>query len=211
MAVRTREEWLVNVAKQCEAMFAPLLKQGTFAQSKKPKYRVTCGFPSKSALARKSRRIGECWAPEASTDETVEIFISPLLDDPARVAGVLVHEMIHAYDRNVNGHKGPFVTAMKALGLEGKPTATTEGELFLANIKPVLRSVGKYPHKAMDPKAGAKKQTTRMIKVDCPLCEDDGEPYVIRMTRKQIERGCPLCPFHETDMVPDGASLAAAG
>jgi hypothetical protein len=37
--------------------------------------RVTCGWPSKGALALKARRIGECWEPKASADRTVEIFI----------------------------------------------------------------------------------------------------------------------------------------
>jgi hypothetical protein len=176
-----------------------------------PKYRVTCGFPSKSALARKARRIGECWTVAASTDGVNEVFISPLLDDPVEVAQVLVHEMIHVADNCEHGHKGPFVVAMKALGLEGKPTATEAGDLFRAAIKPVLKTVGKYPHKRMDPTVGAKKQSTRMVKVECPGCEVDGEPYVIRMTRKQIERGCPVCPFHEVQMAADEASLMQAG
>jgi hypothetical protein len=59
-----------------------------------------------------------------------EIMISPVLDDPMRVAGVLAHELVHATVGTQHGHKGPFAKLAKKIGLEGKMTATTEGEAF---------------------------------------------------------------------------------
>jgi len=48
--------------------------------------------PMAKALAKTNRRIGECWSYEAAKDGSTQILISPILDDPFRVAGVVVHE-----------------------------------------------------------------------------------------------------------------------
>lgn len=189
----SREDWLASVAAGMEGWFKPL-------GVKVPKYRVTCGFPSKSALARKQKRIGECWSPDASTGGVAEISVSPLLDDPIEVAQVLCHEMLHAFVGVEAGHKGPFVKGCKLLGLEGKPTATVAGPLFTANVRPILKAVGKYPHKRMDPTIGEKKQTTRMLKVVCAESVNEGEPFIVRMSAKALDIGVPTCPCHGEPM-----------
>ena len=189
----SREDWLASVASGMESWFKPL-------GVKIPKYRVSCGFPSKSALARKQKRIGECWSPSASTGDVHEIFVSPLLDDAVEVAQVLCHEMAHAFVGVEHGHKAPFVKACKLLGLEGKPTATVAGPLFVANVKPILKAVGKYPHKRMDPAQAEKKQTTRMLKVVCMTSVEDGDAYIVRMSAKALEIGVPTCPCHGNPM-----------
>ena len=100
--MNTREEWLVAVAVKAErSLFEP---NGYTL----PKYRVTCGFPSKSALASKKRRIGECWSPSASNDSTTEIIISMTIDSPTQAIGILIHEMVHASVGCEHGHRKPF-------------------------------------------------------------------------------------------------------
>ena len=59
------------------------------------KIRVSCGFPSKSALANKARRIGECWGVESSEDKSFQVFVSPLLKESVEVTATLVHELVH--------------------------------------------------------------------------------------------------------------------
>jgi hypothetical protein len=69
---------------------------------------VSTGWPSKSALSNKSRRIGECWDASAASDKQPHIFISPILDNEksCRVLDVLHHELIHAAVGCACGHKG---------------------------------------------------------------------------------------------------------
>jgi hypothetical protein len=85
---------------------------------------------------------------------------------------------------------------MKAVGLEGKARATVAGNELLAKLKPIVKTLGPYPHKALDLGARPeKKQTTRLLKVECPTCG-----YIARVTRTTIdEKGLPICPV---DNVP---------
>lgn len=159
--------------------------------------RLTCGFPSRKALLTSSgrQRIGECWSPESSEDGTTEVMISPVVSDPMKVAGILAHELIHAAVGNEHGHKGPFRKLAKAMGLEGKMTATTEGEAFKQRLAPILADIGPYPHaklNAMARNSGPKKQGTRLIKCECSNCG-----YTARTTRKWLDEvGPPHCPEH---------------
>jgi hypothetical protein len=83
-----REAWLHAVAEKLRPIFA---SHGAIVPVK---VRFTCGFPSIRAFASKLQRVGECWSGEASADGHIEIMISPVLDDPMRVAGVLAHELV---------------------------------------------------------------------------------------------------------------------
>ena len=84
-----REAWLHAVADRLRPIFA------SHGATIPDKIRLTCGFPSVRALSAKQQRLGECWSGAASKDGHVEIMISPVLDDPMRVAGVLAHELGH--------------------------------------------------------------------------------------------------------------------
>lgn len=183
-----REAWLYAVA---ERMWPMLLKHG----GAKPKsYRVSCGWPSKSALLRassKSRRIGEAWHA-GSGDDSREIFISPALENPVAVADVLLHEMIHAALPGEVGHRAPFPQIAKKLGLEGKPTATYAGEALAQVLAEITAEVGPYPHAKLDA-TPHRKQGTRMMKVQCPDCG-----YTLRTTRVWLEVGVPTCPCGAT-------------
>lgn len=130
----------------------------------------------------------------ASGDRTIEIIISITLDDAVEVLSVLAHELAHAHLPEGTGHRAPFARLVKAMGLEGKPTATVVGEVFRANVAPVLAELGPYPHASLD-YTSRKKQGTRMLKAECPFCG-----YTIRLTRKWLEVATPRCPVHEVEM-----------
>lgn len=188
-----REAWLTALV----AAMAPKFKELGYAMPEK--VRVSCGWPSRGALAGKggSRTIGQCFNPRCSKDGSIELFISPVLDDAMRVAGVLAHELIHAIVGTEAGHGAIFARAAKAIGLTGKMTATTESEAFHAWVAPLLEAIGPYPHASVDVKLlGLKKQTTRMVKCECSECG-----YVARTTRKWLEEtGAPLCPCNHEEM-----------
>lgn len=131
--------------------------------------RIGVGWPSKSGLGVKKRRIGEAWANECSKDEAHEIIISIWLEDPIKVLGVLIHEVIHVTVGVDKGHRKPFVDCMHAVGLCGKPTETGETEELVAELTRWLDVLGAYPHAQLDGRS-QKKQSTRMLKLACDDC-----------------------------------------
>lgn len=184
---KTREEWLVAANKLIDEK---VFKQHGLALPKNVK--LSCSFPSKHALSQKKRRIGECWGIGEGNKvrRDIEIFITPLEDDVLRVLGVLVHEDVHAIDNCENGHKGPFIKMARKVGLEGKPTECMPGEELNKVLKGIIKQLGAYPHKKLQPGFLQKTQTTRLIKCVCP---DTG--YVVRTTQKWIgEYGAPFGP-----------------
>jgi len=186
------------------------------------KVHLSVGFPSRGALSRSKRVIGQCWSHEVSADDVHHIFISPLLSDPVEVLATLVHELIHATVGTKHKHKGKFITAMKALGLAGKPTATVAGPELQKQLEDVLETIGAYPHAALDPKelAKEKKQSTRMLKATCARtpepCSVNKKPYTVRLTRMHIDAfGAPVCPNCKVQMsvpgvAPEGEEEPAA-
>jgi len=178
-SIKTREEWLQAFTTEARKVF---LDAGYVV----PDVRVSIGFTSHGA---KGKRIGECWVPEASEDQTPEIFITPAIGDAERIADVHTHELIHA--TGIRGHKADFVRCMKAVGLEGKPTATTAGDKWREWALPIIEKLGPLPHAALSSEmGGAKKQTTRMIKCECEQCG-----FTFRTSSKWLESTSELrCP-----------------
>ncbi len=183
----TREAWLTQMVGE----LAGLLPED---YSLPPALRVSVGFPS--GASRKDGKIGQCWSPYSSVDGSVEMFISPVLDDPIQVAATLLHEMVHAAVGVERGHKRPFKQVMLAVGLRGKPTATYPGSELADTLQEAIARIGPYPHAALLPET-RKKQTTRMHKL---ACAEGHEPYVLRGSRKVIALGVPLCPLCGKEM-----------
>lgn len=182
----TREQWLQAAVDKLKPIF---LGVGFTV----PELRISCGFPSKGAMSTKRRVIGECWGGLQSADGKPQLFISPFLHEPLEEMGVLatvVHEVIHATIGTEAQHGPKFKKAMGKLGLEGKPTSTHAGAELLERLKPMMESLGDYPHSELKLKTARKKQTTRMIKCECSACG-----YVARTASKWItEVGTPICP-----------------
>lgn len=123
-------------------------------------------------------------------------------DESARVADVLLHEMIHSCAR-FHGHAGAFKHIATTLGLTGKMTATVATEDLRVKIwDDVVSVLGRYPHKEvhLTPR-GQRGKGSRLIKCECKTCG-----CVIRLTRKWIDKAieihdthaitCPIDPFN---------------
>jgi hypothetical protein len=219
--IETREQWL----QRATALLAPLFNEAGFAVP--DTMHVSTGFPSKLALSTKKRRIGECWSPEVSRDGNPHLFISPVLGESIEALETLVHEIIHAAIGCEHGHKGPFKAAMKALGLEGKPTATTAGaDLRLKLEALVAAHLGAYPHPTLNvdrlrEELNKTKQPSRLQKAICPNgCTSDGgeerkrvkaSVYSVRITQVHLDKfGPPICPGCQARMeVEDNANEGA--
>jgi hypothetical protein len=117
------------------------------------------------------------------------VFISPTLADAVEVLATLVHELAHCAVGVEHKHKGPFRKCAKAVGLEGKMTATTAGDELASQLTALSDRVGVYPHAALIHSSESKPQSTRMLKIECPECG-----YTVRTTAKWIEVGLPTCP-----------------
>lgn len=185
---KTREEWLNAAADLLRPEFQKR------AGIKLPKnIRIACGWTS---AGRRGKRIGECWSRTSSADDTFEMFISPVLAEPVRVLGVTVHELTHAGVGLEAGHRHPFRKAAKAMLLEGKMKATTEGQPFKDAFAPILAKLGLYPHGVLSPggSKGPKKQDARMLKCSCSGCG-----YIVRTTAKWLEVATPTCPDEACD------------
>jgi len=181
--LKTRESWLLA----CIELLKPdFIEVGATIPDK---LRASCGWPSKSGLAKKKRRIGEAWSAKCSGDETFEIFISPVLKDGRPVLATLVHEIVHCAVGVEAGHKGPFKRIALAIGLEGKMTETVAGETLNKRIDEIIARVGPYPQAELRSSNAEKKQTCRQLKVICKECG-----CICRMSRKAIDEvGCPTC------------------
>lgn len=178
----TREEWL----QACIDLFRPAFKAA--GEPLRDTIRASCAFPRRS----RGRAIGQHWPTTYSADKHHEIFISPVLAEPLRVADVLAHELVHTHHSNHNAKT--FGKLARALHLEGKLTATHGGEAFKTAFGAGIEALGEYPHGAMNerskPTGG---QSTRLLKCECKACG-----YIARVTRKWIDAaGAPVCPSDE--------------
>lgn len=184
----TREKWLLEAV----ALMTPLFEKAGYKVPEK--IRVSCGWPSKRGLSKKSPTIGQCWANEAASDKIAQIFISPVLSKPVAEYGVLdvlAHEVAHAVVGIKEKHNKVFTKCVRSIGLEGKPTSTFGGEEFMAQAKKWYEKLGAYPHGQLSGlKSPEKKQTTRLVKCECKSCG-----YTARVTRKWLEQGAPVCPI----------------
>lgn len=167
----TREQYLQAIIDAARPMFESI------GAPVPDNVRASVGLP------RSRKAFGECWRSVCSSDKGREIFVSPVLVEPLRIADTLVHEICHAALADGIGHKSPFVKLARQMQLEGKATATVGGESFKATWQPIVAQLGQYPGVAFDPKAGPPKQSTRMIKVECGTCG-----FVFRTTKKWIEQ-----------------------
>lgn len=186
-----REQWLTDAIDLLREIMRDL------GDVEVPEVRVSPGFPSRGGTSLKKRVLGECWKPSVAKDGVSQIFLNPMMDEPVQILGTLAHELIHAWDKGENGHRGPFVEVAKAIGLTKPWTATSVGEDLKPLLVDISERLGAYPHSPLNPTLVAKKtQTTRMIKL---LCEDCG--YTVRTTQKWIDEGLPSCPFGDEMIV----------
>lgn len=154
-----REGWLTELAKQVEPIFKGLPIAA---------YRITCGWPCQNALSLRKRRIGECHGVQSSKGKVNELFISPTIDNPLEVAGVVCHELTHVVAGVEAAHKGKFVKLSKLIGLvKGKPTVAMPGERLNEKLEKIIKSLGKYPHQALLPVARTKTKSSSVTKLVC--------------------------------------------
>lgn len=200
MTPAAREIWLAKATDALRSVFA------AGGYDIPAKVRVSCSWPSRGGTGKAKRVTGQCWSPDASADKFTEIFISPTMDEREAVLCVLVHELIHAAVGLKEGHRGAFKQAHAFLGLAGKCTMSEPGEDWLQRYSGIFQACGDYPHSKLDPtQSGVAKQTTRQVKLLCAKCD-----YIVRASRKCIDKGLPTCPCGCT-LEPEEATVLLEG
>jgi hypothetical protein len=153
-------------------------------------YEIPANVRMSCSLTSKKSAIGQCWDTSVSQDSTYEIFISPTIADSVRVVDILIHELAHAVVGIKNGHNKVFGKCARAVGLEGKLTATVASPELKGTITQWVQTMGEYPHAVLSGEGtGGKKQSTRLLKAECPHCG-----YTVRLSRKWLELATPECP-----------------
>jgi hypothetical protein len=190
----TRESWL---RAACDEL-RPFFERCGYPLPEKIRFAI--GFPS---TGRKGNRVGECWHASTSADEHFEIFIRADLDEPPKVLGVLVHELVHVVVPIDAKHGRKYREAALKIGLHGRMVHAMPGELLQKRLDDLAASLGPLPHARLHIDRGAdnrhpadrpRKQGTRMLKAEC---EADGCSFIVRVAAKQVrEIGPPHCPRH---------------
>lgn len=188
--ITTREEWLGAAAFSIAEWFSDA------GYTVPAKIRFACSWPAGSRGGKKT--LGQCVAPEASSDGHTEVYVAPTIDKPGEVLGVLAHELVHAAVGVRWGHKAPFRKACDKLGLIGPAKQALPGTALTARLERLADALGPYPHGKVDLNA-RKKQSTRMLKAVCP---ETG--YTVRLTKKWADVGLPFSPAG-VQMVLDAA------
>lgn len=175
----TREAWLLAAVEELRPFFVAIDRELP------ERIRVSTGW---SKGARKAA-VGWCWKSTVAEDESSSIFISPELVEPIVILAVLLHEMSHAANDCRDAHGGDFRRMWALHGFIGKPTASVPSEALTAKLILVEQYLGAYPHAKLSPEMSIKPQTTRMIKCEAPCCG-----YIVRTTKRWLDRGLPSCP-----------------
>ena len=178
----TREQWLLHAA---DLIRRDVKRAGVVV----PPVAVSCSWPGGGSM---HKRIGEAWPKAASKAGVNEVFISPKIEDPARVVGVLCHVLAHAALDCAHGHRAEFVRVAKLMGCAGQPTSMVPPTAISGAWAAVITAKhGPYPHRMVDmAKAGQKKQVNRQIKLECGEC---GAIWRMSRTQAALAQCCPCC------------------
>jgi len=237
MKHKTRESWIRQVAmilnkkilKPSLVKTMPLRKVNgtvlageTVAKLPINKIQFSCAYSPNMRVSQvvvdkqvdaKVKAIGTCFydykvnEKDAKGKFLTNIFISPKLDKPTIVAGVILHELIHTMSKG-HGHKGAFRWISEACGLAFTPNG--KGHTYAlpeleSKLEKIVKEVGTYPHQKWVPNRSHKKQTTRMFKLvslgvmvepqeGLGLNSYEPKPYVGRFSRTALSAGFPKDP-----------------
>lgn len=173
----TREEWLLKTLTNLNRLF---LNHGAII----PDHRVSMSWP----IGNYKKVIGQYFPSSLHADGIASIYISPSLPTSVAILEVYVHELVHACTPG-DGHGKAFGRLARAIGLDGKLTATKAGAGLLLRLNELIAELGEIPSSPVTYTRLTKKQTTRLVKVQCSNCG-----YICRVTNTWlIHCGTPLC------------------
>ena len=176
-------------------------------------YFIKCKYEIPPAIQlglgfKNPKTLGQCFSPTCTFDGTIHVVLSVAHVDAVTTLETLVHELLHAALPDNVKHGAKFKEGMKALGLEGKATATYAAPELRLMLEKIVEELGDYPHKPLKPverKKSEKAAAKKTFKLFCPrkrngdksclLVEKTaGGDYNVSASRKSLKLGFPLCP-----------------
>lgn len=200
-----REDWLLEAWRQANGVIG-------YGMRDAPEFRVS--FP------RRSGRSVRLWDVGETDDGAPVVMISPAVSTTEEVLTILGYVRIRSVygrmDRLAAG-RAPTTRERSALatwGYDEPYTRVVPTAAWLTYMERWRERLdGPYPEGSavlLDGSHPAPRQTTRMLKILCNGHEGGShDPYVARMSQRQINRGLPFCPVcwdrgFTTRMVTEG-------
>lgn len=173
----TRESWLLAASAELSTYVAQ--RTGLVV----PPHCVSVGFPRGPRGRRKAN--GQCFPTDLAADGKFHIFVSPELDAESGVLHVLLHELLHAAVGTKEGHKGAFVKAAGACGLQKPWSATTPNAELTSRLNELFSVCGYYPHGLLA--APNRRNGSRLRLWVCPC------PVRVRVASDEFDATCNRC------------------
>lgn len=190
-----RETWLTNAVKKLSDIHFTSHGLGFEHPIK-----ISTGWCRGSKKA-----IGQCWSNLCSSEGFVEIFISPVLQDPVEVLATTLHELIHAHLGNGKGHGKEFTKLAREMGLAGRITATfaEPGSDLYKQLEMIAQELGEYPHRRLTPSETKKEGSGEEKKGAWIRFKSAKEPtFRCMVSPKSIEQfGIPKDPWGD-ELIP---------
>jgi hypothetical protein len=169
-----REEWLKELANRA----IPVIAHHVEYTEEETAVKLSCGFPAKQG--KRNPVHASLVPPTNSADFYAEIFVTPELSAKREVARAVLPLLVAVVTGDYRQHTA-YRNAIRRLGLNA-------GELP-SWAKPIVDELPAYPHASLT-LPEVKKQTTRLLKVECVPCN-----YIARVSRATLDRlGAPVCP-----------------
>jgi len=147
-----------------------------------------CSSGNRKSSATGRQTLGQC------TDDLVQnknkkqkqslISLHPAnFKNPVNVILVMLHEAIHA--TGIKGHAKMFSALAKAVGFERPWTQPHPTKELVDRVGKLLKKIGTFPEGWGDLAPTKVKQTTRMLKFTCPVCQE-----IIRSANEKLSVIC---------------------
>ena len=184
MSTQLRETWLTKFSEGVGAKVASISEADEGVA-----IRISCGFAP--ADGRRKSATAVLLPPACSGDETIEVFVSPVLSNSYSVGAAVLPLLIQAWIGDWSTNRAATREVLRRLNVvdasQGMPSWAME----------LVASLGNYPHAVVTVPARV-SGGTRLLKYACA----HGFKFVVRVAAGPVrEFGAPLCPCHQVGMV----------
>jgi hypothetical protein len=184
MSTQLRETWLTKFSDGVGAKIASINEADEGAA-----IRISCGFAP--ADGRRKSASAVLLPPACSDDESVEVFVSPVLSESYSVGAAVLPLLVQAWIGDWGSNRAATREVLRRLN------CSADGSIMAGWAKDLISGLGAYPHAAVTVPVRV-SGGTRLLKYACA----HGFKFVVRIAAGPVrEFGAPLCPCHQVGMV----------
>jgi len=150
-----------------------------------------CASGNRKSSATGRQTLGQCTNDLIQNGDKTEkqalVSVHPVnFKSPVDVLLVMLHEMIHA--TGINNHRKEFSTLAAGVGFTKPWTQPHPTPELAQRLGGMLEQIGDFPEGWGDLPPSKPKQTTRMLKYECPVCSE-----IIRSANDKLNAICGKC------------------